>query len=243
MLKSLKRWFQTASSAFYRKPKTRMKPDKIIVGLGNPGQQYRDTRHNIGYMVLSELVRRHSFDRPRNQFHADAWDVRIGETNVLLLCPTTFMNLSGTSVSEAIRFYKLSPETDLIVVCDDLDLPLARLRIREAAGSGGQNGLKDIIAKLGTQKFARIRIGIGRPSSSAQVVNFVLTPFRKEEKAEIDVTIQTAADALQLWAERGSQDAMNKYNITEKSLKKAKKAKESQESDVKASEAPQSGDK
>lgn len=206
--------------AFIRKPKARMKPEKIIVGLGNPGRQYSETRHNIGYMTATELVKRLSFDKPRNQFHSETWDVKIGDKNVLLLCPTTFMNLSGTAVAEAIRFYKLNPETDLLVVCDDLDLPLGKLRIREAAGCGGQKGLKDIFAKLGTQKFARIRIGIGRPSSTDQVVDFVLTPFRKDERVEIDLAIQNAADAARLWVERGAQEAMNKYNVSEKSRAK-----------------------
>lgn len=222
MLRTLIQFF----NVFYRKPKTRMKPDKIIVGLGNPGRQYSETRHNIGYMVLAELVKRTSFDKPRSQFHADVWDARIGGKNVLLICPTTFMNLSGTSVSEAIRFYKLNPEQDLAVVCDDLDLPVARLRIRETAGSGGQKGLKDIIAKLGTQKFTRLRIGIGRPSSSDQVVDFVLTPFRKDEKPEIELAVQNAADALQVWVEFGSQEAMNRYNVTEKRLKKSRTTQE-----------------
>lgn len=216
MLKTLRNLIDV----FNRKPKNRMKPDKIIVGLGNPGRQYGETRHNIGYMVLAELVKRVSFDKPRNQFHAEVWDAKIGEKNVLLLCPTTFMNLSGTAVSEAIRFYKLNPETDLIVVCDDLDLPLGKLRIRESAGCGGQKGLKDVIAKLGTQKFARIRIGIGRPSSTDQVVDFVLTPFRKDERVEIDLAIQNAADAARLWVERGAQEAMNVFNVSEKNRAK-----------------------
>ena len=216
MLKTLRILFDV----FDRKPKKQMKPEKIVVGLGNPGRQYGETRHNIGYMVLAELVKRVSFDKPRNQFHAEAWDAKIGEKNVLLLCPTTFMNLSGTSVSEAIRFYKLNPKTDLLVVCDDLDLPLGKLRIRESAGCGGQKGLKDVVAKLGTQDFARIRIGIGRPSSTDQVVDFVLTPFRKDEKVEIDLAIQNAADAARLWVERGAQTAMNRYNVAEKNRTK-----------------------
>lgn len=215
-----------------------MKPDKLIVGLGNPGRQYRDSRHNIGYMVVAEFVKRVSFDKPRNQFHADAWEARIGGKNVLVLCPTTFMNLSGTSVSEAIRFYKLDPEKDLLVVCDDLDLPVAKLRVRETAGSGGQKGLKDIIAKLGSQNFTRVRVGIGRPSSNDQVVNFVLAPFRNEEKKEIELAIQNAADALQLWVEHGSQEIMNRYNATEKRLKKGKTAN----GETKRSNANQSSD-
>ncbi len=216
MLKAL--WI--VIDVFKRKPKNKMKPEKIIVGLGNPGRQYGETRHNVGYMVLAELVKRVSFDKPRNQFHAEAWDAKIGGKNVLLLCPTTFMNLSGTAVSEAIRFYKLNPENDLLVICDDLDLPLGKLRFRESAGSGGQKGLKDVAAKLGTQIFARIRIGIGRPSSTDQVVDFVLTPFRKDEKDEIVLAIQNAADAARLWVERGAQEAMNRYNVAEKNRTK-----------------------
>ena len=129
------------------------------------------------------------------------------------------MNLSGTSVAEAVRFYKLDPKTDLFVVCDDLDLPVAKIRVRETAGSGGQKGLKDIIAKLGVQDFARLRIGIGRPSSADQVVDFVLTPFRKDERVEIDLAIKNAADAAQMWVERGCAETMNKYNAGEKKQK------------------------
>lgn len=214
--KSSHRIFNVITSFFSGKPKRTMKPNKIVVGLGNPGSKYKDTRHNIGYMVLAELASRYACGRPCNQFHADCLDIRIGTQNVLLLCPTTFMNLSGTSVSEVVRFYKLDPKTDIFVICDDLDLPVGKLRIRESAGSGGQKGLKDIIAKLGRQDFARLRIGIGRPSTTDQVVDFVLTSFRKDERAEIDLAIQNAADAAQLWVERGCAEAMNKYNASGK---------------------------
>ena len=205
-----------AQSVFNKMPKAEMKPDKIIVGLGNPGSKYRETRHKIGYMVLSELVKRTAFDKPRNQFHAEVWEVRLENQNVLLLFPTTFMNLSGTSVAEAVRFYKLNPISDLMVVCDDLDLPLGRLRIRESAGCGGQKGLKDIVAKLGTQNFPRIRVGIGRPASQDQVVDFVLTSFRSDERPEVDIAIKRAADALILWVKRDIQTCMNQYNVAAK---------------------------
>ncbi len=197
-----------------------MKPSKVIVGLGNPGSKYKDTRHNVGYMVLAELAARHATGKPINRFHADCLDARIADKNVLLLCPTTFMNLSGVSVSEVVRFYKLDPKTDVFVVCDDLDLPLAKIRIRESAGSGGQKGLKDIIARLGTQDFARARIGIGRPSSTDQVVDFVLTQFRKEERVDVEVAIKNVADAARIWVERGCAEAMNKYNVDEKRTKR-----------------------
>ena len=216
-------FFSIIARVFSNKPKSEMKPSKIIVGLGNPGAKYRGTRHNIGYAVLEELTKRYATSKARSQFHADAWDAQIGTENVLLLCPTTFMNLSGTSVSEALRFYKLNPKTDLLIVCDDLDLPVAKLRIRESAGTGGQKGLKDVVAKIGSQDFARIRVGIGRPASTDQVVDFVLTNFRKDERDEIDVAIQNAADAARLWAERGCAEAMNRYNVNEKKSPKKNK--------------------
>lgn len=203
-----------------RKPKSEMKPDKIIVGLGNPGANYKDTRHNIGYMVASELASRYMAGKCYKQFHADCLDIRVGSQNVMLLCPTTFMNLSGTSVSEVVRFYKLNPKTDIFVICDDLDLPIAKLRIRESAGSGGQKGLRDIISKLGTQEFSRMRIGIGRPSNPNQVTDFVLTQFRKDEKIEIDIAVKNAADAALLWVEHGCAEVMNKYNTNGKKVKK-----------------------
>lgn len=193
-----------------------MKPEKIIVGLGNPGAKYRDTRHNVGYMVLAELAARRATDKPRNQFQGDALDAKIGDKNVLLLCPTTYMNLSGSSVSAAVRFYKLNPKTDLIVVCDDLDLPVAKIRVRAEGGSAGQKGLNDTIAKLGTREFARLRVGIGRPATTAQVVDFVLTTFRKDERTEVDVAIQTAADAVEYWVANGCAETMNRFNAASK---------------------------
>jgi PTH1 family peptidyl-tRNA hydrolase len=193
-----------------------MKPSKVIVGLGNPGSKYKDTRHNVGYMVLAELADRHAAGKPVNQFHAECLDVKIAGQNVLLMIPTTFMNLSGVSVSEVVRFYKLNPKTDIFVVCDDLDLPVAKIRIRESAGSGGQKGLKDVIARLGTQDFARARIGIGRPSSTDQVVDFVLTQFRKDERADVEIAVKNVADAAQIWVERGCAEAMNRFNVDDK---------------------------
>lgn len=203
----------------FRAPKNEMKPDKIIVGLGNPGTKYRDTRHNIGYMVLAELASRWAIGKPRHQFQGDALDARIGGKNVLLLCPTTYMNLSGSSIAAAVRYYKLDPKADLIVVCDDLDLPVAKIRVRSQGSAGGQKGLKDAIAKLGTQEFARLRVGIGRPATQEQVVNFVLMPFRKEERIEVDLALKTAADALERWVADGVEETMNLFNADAKKKK------------------------
>ena len=188
-----------------------MKPEKIIVGLGNPGNKYRGTRHNIGYMVLSELASRHARGRVRNQFQGDVFDAEINGTPVLLLCPTTFMNLSGQSVSAALRYYKLSP-SQLLVVCDDLDLPVAKIRLRKSGGSGGQKGLQDIISRIGINDFARLRIGIGRPPEHWEAADYVLSPFRKEERNDIELSLKTAADAAEHWVAEGCEATMNRYN-------------------------------
>lgn len=188
-----------------------MKPDKIIVGLGNPGSKYQGTRHNAGYMVLAELARRNACGRPTRKFQGEIFEFRAGSRNVLLLCPTTYMNLSGRAVSAAIRFYKMTL-TDLLVVCDDVDLPVGRIRFRDSGGSGGQKGIKDIIAQLGSERFSRLRIGIGRPPEGMDTADYVLSGFRPDEKEKIDCAIQKGADAALFWAEKGTLEAANRYN-------------------------------
>ena len=135
---------------------------KLVVGLGNPGRQYQDTRHNIGYMILAELAMRIGNVNPITRFQGEIVETKIGDEQVILLSPTTYMNRSGLSVSEAVRFYKLPLEL-LLVICDDLNLPFGKLRMRTSGSSGGQKGLSDIIQKLGTDVFCRLRFGIDRP--------------------------------------------------------------------------------
>lgn len=188
-----------------------MKPERLVAGLGNPGAKYKGTRHNAGYMVLAELATRFADGKPKNQFQANVLDVKIQGKNVLLLCPTTFMNLSGQSVQAAMSFYKLLPE-QLLVVCDDIDLPLARLRMRESGGSGGQKGLKDIIARLGTEQFARLRLGIGRPGDHCDTADYVLSSFGAGERDTVSQAVKNAADAVTCWVTDGTQVAMNRFN-------------------------------
>lgn len=194
-----------------RKPKEEMKPDKIVVGLGNPGNQYKGTRHNAGFMALAELARRHSAGRSQKRFQGETFEVVIGGTSVLLLCPLTFMNLSGSSVTAALSFYKLPPER-LLVVCDDVDLPVGKIRVRNSGGSGGQKGLKDILQKTGTEMLARVRVGIGRPPERMDTADYVLSAFRPEERAEVESAVKRAADAAECWIERGTDEAMNRFN-------------------------------
>ncbi len=184
---------------------------KIVVGLGNPGAKYRANRHNAGYLILSELAGRFATASPRTKFRADVLEIQLNRESVLLLCPTTYMNNSGQSVSEAVRFYKLPPE-NVLVVCDDLDIPFAKIRIRTEGGCGGQKGLKDIARVLGTEKFPRLRFGIGRPPGQVDPADYVLSDFSTEEKKELPLALKIAADAVECCLTEGLTTAMNKYN-------------------------------
>ena len=158
---------------------------KLIVGLGNPGRKYADTRHNIGWEVLAELQRRLGAGRPRAKFQGEVVEAVWEGTRVLLLCPLTYMNGSGASVLAARDFYKIETD-DLIVVCDDFNLPLAKLRFRAKGSAGGQKGLQDVIRRLGTDQFARLRIGIDSPPPQWDVADYVLSRFADEERGEVD---------------------------------------------------------
>jgi len=184
---------------------------KLVVGLGNPGRRYEGTRHNVGRAVVAALARQFATGSPRQRFHGESVEARLGEQPVLLLCPDTFMNLSGTAVQEAQSFYKL-PMEDLLVVCDDLNLPLGKLRVRSGGSSGGQKGLEDIIRRLGTDAFARLRIGIGQPHEAWDWADYVLSKFTRQESEEMELAVGRAADAAVLWAREGVAACMNRVN-------------------------------
>ena len=184
---------------------------KLVVGLGNPGRKYADTRHNVGFAVLAELARRSGAGRWRFDFEAELVETRLSDAKVLLAAPQTFMNLSGSSVVRLRDFYKLENE-DVLVLCDDFNLPLGRLRLRATGTTGGQKGLGDIIRRLSTEQIPRLRIGIGLPPTGFEAADFVLSKFRKEERDEIELAIQRAADAVTDWAGQGIGPVMNKYN-------------------------------
>ena len=191
---------------------------KLVVGLGNPGNKYRMNRHNVGYMVLAELAEKFSGGqpiRPQSKFHGDLLTLRdVGEEPVLLLAPTTYMNRSGLSVGEAVNFYKIPPN-DVLVVCDDLNLPFCKLRFRSEGGAGGQKGLADILRVLGTEKVHRLRIGIGSPPGQMDAADYVLMNFTEKERPDLEVTIKQSADAIVCWLNKGIDEAMNRYNKTE----------------------------
>jgi len=189
---------------------------KLVVGLGNPGVKYRMNRHNVGYMVLAELAMHYEKicggSKPQSKFHGDLLDIREpGKEPVLLLAPTTYMNRSGLSVCEAVGFYKIPP-SDLLVVCDDLNLPFCKLRLRSEGSSGGQKGLADILKVLGTDKISRLRIGIGSPPGQMDAADYVLINFTEKERPDLEVTIKHAADAVLCWLNKGIDEAMNRYN-------------------------------
>jgi PTH1 family peptidyl-tRNA hydrolase len=184
---------------------------KLVVGLGNPGRKYQGTRHNVGFDTLAELARRHGMGAAREQFNAEVLEADLGGERALLMRPQTYMNRSGTSVVRARDFYKLGND-ELLVVCDDFNLPLGKLRVRTKGTAGGQRGLEDIIRCLGTSEFARLRIGIGPVPERWDPADFVLSKFTAEERAEIDVTTMRSADAVVCWAREGIATCMNRYN-------------------------------
>lgn len=184
---------------------------KLVVGLGNPGRRYQATRHNIGYAVLAELARRFGTPPPKSRFHGEVVEADLNGQRALLLSPTTFMNLSGFSVQEAMSFYKL-PNEDLLVLCDDLNLPVGKLRLRGQGSSGGQKGLEDIIQRLGSDEFSRLRIGIGAAPEGREWADYVLNRFTPEELPVIEQAVGLAAEAVAVWAREGVEFCMNRYN-------------------------------
>lgn len=184
---------------------------KLIVGLGNVGKKYEKTRHNVGFDVLDLVVTRNAADSPKEKFEGRTRDVTIGGERGLLLWPHTLMNLSGRSVAAAMAFYQLELG-ELLVVCDDFNLPLGKLRFRKQGSAGGQNGLDDIINRLGSTEFSRLRVGIGPVPDRWNAADFVLGRFGPSDRAMIDEQIDRAAEAVEVWATEGTAAGMNRFN-------------------------------
>jgi len=182
---------------------------KLIVGLGNPGERYHHSRHNLGYKVVDELARTWSIEVRRLKFQGLFGQGTVGGQTVALLKPETYMNLSGGSVAEAVRFYKILPG-ELLVVVDDMDLEPGRMRLRASGSAGGHNGLKDIIARLGSDEFSRLRIGIGAAVGGG--VGHVLGTFLPEEQSVIDEACERAVGAVECWLKAGIDQTMTRYN-------------------------------
>lgn len=193
---------------------------KVIVGLGNPGSRYAGTRHNVGFDVVSWLAAGNGTGPFRSRFQAQVAEFTDGGEAVLLLKPETFMNLSGQCVRAALDFYKLPAEA-LLVVCDDLALPLGKLRMRQSGTHGGHNGLRNIQEHLGTAAYCRLRIGVGEPDDDA--VDHVLGRFRPGERDAMTAAVQLAGEAALVWLRQGPAECMNRYNGEKKATGAAKK--------------------
>lgn len=182
---------------------------KVVVGLGNPGSRYEGTRHNVGFAVLDLLAQSPHAGGFRGQFQAQVAELREDADKILLVKPATFMNLSGQCVRQVMDFYQL-PQEALLVVCDDVNLPLGKVRVRARGSHGGHNGLRDIQTHLGTTEYARLRIGVGGPR--ADLINHVLGRFSPSEQAVMADAIPLAAQAVMVWVARGIEACMNQYN-------------------------------
>lgn len=183
----------------------------LIVGLGNPGREYHSNRHNVGFQVIDHFAKRHGLEFTRQQSRALISTGSIAGRPVVLAKPMQYMNRSGGPVASLLRFYKVELE-NLLVIADDLDLPAGTIRLRPSGSSGGQNGMKDIIDRLGSQEFPRVRIGIGRPPRHMDPVSYVLQDFGKDEIPIIEETYDRAADAIETWLSDGITLAMSRHN-------------------------------
>ena len=184
---------------------------KLIVGLGNPGRKYEGTRHNVGFEVLNLLATRNAASTPKEKFSGRVADAMVSGEKALLLWPLTLMNLSGQSVQPAAQFYDVQL-ADMLVVCDDFNLPLGKLRFRGQGSAGGQKGLDDIIRRLGTPDVPRLRLGIGPVPPQWDAADFVLGKFNRSDQQVIEETIMRAAEAVECWAAEGLAAGMSKFN-------------------------------
>lgn len=208
----------------------------LLVGLGNPGEKYAGHRHNIGFMAVDEIIRRHGFDGPKYKFQGEVWEGRLGTEKVLILKPLTFMNESGRAVGEAMRFYKIDPQ-DVVVFHDELDLEAGKLRIKLGGGTAGHNGLKSIGAHVGPD-FVRVRMGIGHPGQRHQVMSFVLKDFAKADHEWLEPMIDAMAEHAELLADEDISRFSNKVHITRfPEVTERRPKKDASEASGKASDA------
>jgi len=185
---------------------------KVVVGLGNPGRQYDKTRHNVGFRVIEELARRQGVAfTSRQSFEAETAEIFLDGKKTLLAAPQTYMNLSGRSVRRFFDYYDMSPD-DLLIVCDDLNLPIGKLRMRAGGSAGGQKGLNNIIHRLGSENIGRLRIGIGQAPGKMDAADYVLGKFRTDETSIIDHAVVAAADGVEMWIREGLEPTMNVVN-------------------------------
>lgn len=187
---------------------------KCIIGLGNPGKAYENTRHNVGFQVIDKLAARLQAPEFQNKFNGLYTTAHTDQGKVMLLKPMTYMNLSGECVRPFVDYFEIDDE-EIVVLYDDLDLPAGKIRLRQKGSAGGHNGMKSLISHLGTSEFNRIRIGIDRPTGGMKVTDYVLAPFSKEEQPDIEEAVERSADACEAWNPPETVtflEVMNKFN-------------------------------
>jgi PTH1 family peptidyl-tRNA hydrolase len=184
---------------------------KLVVGLGNPGKRYEGTRHNVGFVVVDALAKSSSVGSFQDRFDADLAEWHEAGEKILLMKPQTFMNLSGRSVREAVDFYQIDMG-DVLMICDDMSLPLGKLRFRARGTHGGHNGLRDIQQHLGTTQYSRLRIGVDVPGDDKDAIGHVLGKFKASEKSAIEDAVSLAVQGVVMWITQGIEKCMNQYN-------------------------------
>ena len=190
----------------------------LVVGLGNPGRQYEATRHNMGFDTVDYLVEEYNVPQSGVKFNAMYGKTVIGGEKVILMKPLSFMNLSGGPVRDMVNYFKIDPETELIVIYDDIDLDPGQLRIRKQGSAGGHNGIKDIIRQLGTEKFLRIKVGVGAKPKGWDLADYVLGRFSTEDRKIVDEAIAKAGKAVDIMISQGPDAAMNEFNKKAKAV-------------------------
>ena len=194
----------------------------VIAGLGNPDKKYEKTRHNVGFDVIDAMAKKYNVELTEKKHRALCGSGYIAGQKVLLVKPQTYMNLSGESIQAILNFYKLDAERDLLVIYDDISLAPGRIRVRAKGSAGGHNGIKSLIAHIGSEKFGRVRIGVGRPLPGWSVINHVLAPFSDEDVPKIREAIEYLLPAMECIVREGYDMAMNKYNPKKEKKKKEK---------------------
>lgn len=188
----------------------------LIAGLGNPGRQYEATRHNMGFDVIDKLVEEFNVPQAGVKFNAMYGKGRIGGEQVILMKPLSYMNLSGGPIREMANYFKIDPETELIVIYDDIDTEPGQLRVRKKGSAGGHNGIKNIIQQLGTQNFMRVRVGVGAKPKGWDLADYVLGRFDKDERQLVEEAQDRACEAVEMILADSVDAAMNKFNVSKK---------------------------
>ncbi len=200
-------------------------PPRIVVGLGNPGRRYTDTRHNAGFLVIDELARRWGIDCSKKQLGSEVGGGLVRDTKAILVKPQQFMNRSGHPTRSLMGFYK-SAVADVVVIHDEVDLPFGTVRVKRGGGAGGHNGLRDLDRHLGDRNTIRVRVGVSRPPEGWDTADYVLGKWNAAERADLDTVLGRAADAVELVLSDGLSAAMNKFNVRPKQKKARKPAPE-----------------